>query len=67
MMGDALVKMTEINKEEMVGFSLGCSNCEMEFRFLRGERKTTGFLKNVLCPFQRSAWKNPKRALKSVL
>lgn len=37
MMGDALVKVTKINKEVLVGVSLGCSNCEMEFRFLRGE------------------------------
>lgn len=44
MMSDAHVEVTQISKEELVGVSLGCSDCEMEFRCLRGERKPTSRL-----------------------
>lgn len=47
LVGDALVKVTQPNKEELVGASLGCSDCEMEFRFLREESKPTSRLSTL--------------------
>lgn len=41
MLSDTHVEVTQISKEELAGVSLGSSDCEMEFRYLRGESKPT--------------------------